>query len=121
MTGALACAGAIAIAAGGVATVARRTFVSGLVAQGIGAALLGAVGLVTLLAGESVGSSFTASFEPHLGIDPLSGSFLLALGLVGVSSLGYATRSLSPTRIRTSGCHAHRPVPPRDDPHAVRP
>ena len=68
MTGALACAGAIAIAAGGVASVARRTFVAGLAAQSAGAALLGVAGLATLLEGDQIGSTFTASFEPGASV-----------------------------------------------------
>lgn len=65
-----------------------------MVLQALGLGLLGIAGGWALLAGRSVGSGFTDAFHPQLGLDPLSGLFLLALGAVGVPAAAYATAAL---------------------------
>jgi len=62
--------------------------------QAVGLALLGVAGGWALIGGRSVGSGFTDGFHPQLGLDPLSGLFLLALGAVGVPAAAYAAAAL---------------------------
>jgi hydrogenase-4 component B len=96
MSGTLLAAGLVVVGAGGVLSVAARTFVAGLAAQAAGIALVGAAGLAVFVSGEELGASFTSAFEPRLGVDPTSGFFLFVLGVVGAPALVFATRYLTP-------------------------
>jgi hydrogenase-4 component B len=93
----LLAAGAGLIGLGALLPALSRRIAAGLWLQAVGAVLLGAVGTWALVSGSTVGSAFTSSFTPQLGVDPLSGTFLLILGLVAAPALIYATGYLSPT------------------------
>ncbi len=69
----------------------------GLTLQALGLVAFGVVGGWTLVTGDALGAGFTSSFAPRLGVDPLSGTFLLILALVGAPALVYATTYLHPT------------------------
>ncbi len=104
MIGALLLAGLAAIAAGGVLTAVRRTFLTGVTLQAIGAAGVGIAGFWALGAGTTTGDGFTNAFELHFGVDGLSGLFLGTLGLIGAPALVFSSRYLQPTaRGRTVG------------------
>ena len=90
-------AGLVGVAVGGVLACACPTFTVGLGVQAIGAGLLAAAGLGTLLTGSEFGASFTSGFEPRFGVDGLSGFFLAVLGVVGACALLFASRSLAVT------------------------
>ena len=47
-------------------------------------------GAVCLLTGRSVGSAFVSSFHPEVGVDPLSGAFLVVVAVVGIPAAAYA-------------------------------
>ena len=97
-------AGLAAIAAGGVLTAVRRTFLTGVTLQAIGAAAVGIAGFWALGAGTTTGDGFTNAFELHFGVDGLSGLFLGTLGLIGAPALVFSSRYLQPTvRGRTVG------------------
>jgi hydrogenase-4 component B len=90
-------AGVVLLALGGVVAGLRRSPAFGLYLQAIGSALVGVAGFWALAAAETAGSAFTSSFEPHLGLDPLSGVFLGMIGLVAAPALVFATAYLAPT------------------------
>ncbi|MFN0153950.1 MAG: proton-conducting transporter membrane subunit [Gaiella sp.] len=98
MTGALVLAGVAVIAVGGAIACARVALVAGLYTQALGAALLGGGGLAALVDGDPAGAAFSGQLEPRLGVDPLSGLFLLTLGVVGAPALVFATRYLERSR-----------------------
>jgi hydrogenase-4 component B len=58
--------------------------------QASGMALVGSVGLIVLIDGESVGAAFGDRIDPAFGVDPLSGFFLLTLAIVAVPALVFA-------------------------------
>jgi hydrogenase-4 component B len=94
--------GVILLALGGVVAGLRRSPATGLYVQATGSALVGIAGFWALVASDTAGSAFTSSFEPHVGLDPLSGVFLGMLGLVATPALVYSTAYLAPsTRSRT--------------------
>ncbi len=94
MTAALLVAGAGALAAGGALALRPAAFAAGLWLQAAGAAAVGAAGFWFLAAGEAAGASFASALEPRVGVDPLSGVFLGALGLVGAPTLVFSLRYL---------------------------
>lgn len=59
--------------------------------QALGLALVGVAGAVCVLDGRSVGSGFVSAFHPEVGIDPLSGVFLVVVAVVGIPAAVYAT------------------------------
>lgn len=65
--------------------------------QTAGVVLLGVAGVVLLVGGESVGAGFRSEVEPALGLDPLSGFFVVVLGVVAVPALAYARNSIPAT------------------------
>jgi hydrogenase-4 component B len=87
-------AGVILLVLGGLVACLRRSPANGLWLQAVGAAAVGVAGFWAFLADTTTGSAFTSSFEPHFGVDPLSGVFLGMLGLVATPSLVYATAYL---------------------------
>ena len=92
----LAVAGSLAVAAGGVLSARRDFLVVGLAAQAAGVVALGAAGAAVLLGAPSVGSAFTGGAGVGLGIDPLTGFFLVTLAVAGVPALIYALGYLPP-------------------------
>jgi hydrogenase-4 component B len=68
--------------------------------QALGLAVLGVAGCTALLTGDGAGSGFTSALRPAVGLDPLSGVFLLALGAAGapaaVAAVAYLPRSAHP-------------------------
>jgi formate hydrogenlyase subunit 3/multisubunit Na+/H+ antiporter MnhD subunit len=88
--GLLALAGALIVGLGGTLTAVKGQLRSGLAVQATGMALLGASGAGVLFGGESLGAPFHEGVSPALGIDPLSGFFLLLLALTAVPTLVYA-------------------------------
>ncbi len=91
---ALALAGAALLALGAVAAGWRLR--AGLAVQAAGSALLGIAGAGVLATGDAVGSSFRIELSPALGIDPLSGFFLVVLAVTAVPTLIYARAYLEP-------------------------
>jgi hydrogenase-4 component B len=89
--------GAAAVGAGGLLTLLRRAFVAGLTVQAVGCLLLAVGGIWSLAADETAGLPFTSAFDPRVGLDGLSGLFLGILGAVGVAALVFATRYLEPS------------------------
>jgi hydrogenase-4 component B len=90
VVGALALAGIVALGIGTLVPVAHRGLRPGLAIQALGIAATGVAGAVALFDGAAAGSAFRSSIDPAFGIDPLTGFFLLALGLVGVPAIVYA-------------------------------
>ena len=84
-------AGIVVLAAGAALAGRRRLLSAGLLLQAAGLAAVGIVGAVALLAGRSAGSGFSSALEPAVGVDPLSGLFLLMIALVGAPAAVYAT------------------------------
>ncbi len=89
-------AGVLLLAAGTGLAPVRDLLRPGLAVQALGAGLVGIAGAWAVIAGETAGSSFTGAFELRVGVDPLSGVFLLALGMVGAPALVHATGYLRP-------------------------
>jgi hydrogenase-4 component B len=90
ISGVMALAGAAGIALGGVLAAWPRRLQVGLAAQSVGMGLLGAAGAVVLIGGRSVGASFGNGLAPALGLDPLSGFFLVVLAISAVPALVFA-------------------------------
>jgi hydrogenase-4 component B len=65
-----------------------------LLSQAVGMAMIGAVGAAVLFGAGPVGARFRGGFSPALGVDRLSGFFLLVLALVAVPALYYARDAL---------------------------
>lgn len=98
MTDALAIvlvAGILVLAAGAAVAGRRPLLSAGLLLQAAGLAAVGVAGAVALLAGRSAGSGFSSALEPAVGVDPLSGLFLLMIALVGAPAAVYATGYLA--------------------------
>jgi hydrogenase-4 component B len=96
VTGLLA-VGLGAVAVGGVASLARRTFTAGIGVQAAGIAVVAVFGFWALATDTTLGAPFTSAFEPRVGVDGLTGLFLGTLGLVGAPALVFSMRYLQPT------------------------
>lgn len=92
---ATALAGAGWLALGGVACALPRGLRPGLAAQTVGATLMGVGGAAVLVRGEPVGAAFRSDVAPALGVDPLSGFFLVVLAITAVPALVFARAYLS--------------------------
>ncbi len=115
-------AGAGLVAVGALTSaLVREPRCAGLWVQAAGAVVLGAVGGWALVTGSSLGSGFTTTFTPRLGIDPLTGAFLLILALVGVPALVFAAGYLRPDRGRPGHRRAQRAVRARPRRCPLRP
>jgi hydrogenase-4 component B len=90
VTGAVLVGGVVLVAVGASIAPFVRTVVPALVVQALGAVLLGSAGAMALWSDTASGAAFTSGFAPRLGVDALSGVFLLALGLVAAPTLVYA-------------------------------
>lgn len=86
----IAVIGAIVLAAGAVAPVARVQLVTVLWLQGIGLALVGLAGGIVFARGIDVGSGFRGGVHPAIGLDPLTGFFLVVIGVTAIPVLVYA-------------------------------
>jgi formate hydrogenlyase subunit 3/multisubunit Na+/H+ antiporter MnhD subunit len=86
----IALAGAGALTLGGIVSALPRGLRAGLIAQTAGTTLLGAAGAAVLFGGDPVGATFHSDVAPALGLDPLSGFFLLVLALTAVPALVFA-------------------------------
>jgi hydrogenase-4 component B len=94
---AAAAVGAGCVAAGGLLGIARGLVV-GLGVQAAGVALLGVAGFAVLADGEPVGAGFRSAVDPALGLDALSGFFLLVLCVIALPALAFARDALPPSR-----------------------
>ena len=93
MTGVVAIllvAGVVVLAAGAALSTLRRLLAPGLLVQAAGLAAVGVAGGLALLGGRSAGSGFSSALEPAVGVDPLSGLFLLMIALVAAPAAVYA-------------------------------
>ncbi|HKH17360.1 MAG TPA: proton-conducting transporter membrane subunit [Solirubrobacteraceae bacterium] len=88
--GAFALAGAGVLALGGVTAARPRRLGAGLATQAVGTGLLGLSGAGVLFGDQAVGAAFRSDVEPALGLDPLSGFFLLVLAITVVPALVFA-------------------------------
>ena len=75
---------------GACVAVSARLVRAALAAQALGLVLVGAAGAACLLADRRVGSGFENGFHPAVGIDPLSGAFLVVVAVVGAPAAVYA-------------------------------
>jgi len=89
--GVTAVAGVAALAGGALLAASARWRTAALGVQALGLALVGVAGAWCLLAGRSVGSGFTSGFHPEVGIDPLSGFFIVVVVVIAVPAALYAT------------------------------
>jgi hydrogenase-4 component B len=81
-------AGAAMVALGGVVTAVRLR--RGTALQAAGMTALAVAGGIALFGEESIGASFRSGVSPALGVDPLTGFFLVVLGLTAVPALVFA-------------------------------
>ena len=88
--GLIALIGVGVLVSGAVVCALRGGLGAGLVAQAVGVALLGVAGAVPLLGGPDLGAGFRSTIAPALGIDGLSGFFLVVLAITAVPTLVFA-------------------------------
>jgi hydrogenase-4 component B len=86
----IASGGVAVLALGGVAAAWPRRLGAGLALQALGTGLLGVSGAGLLLEDRAVGAAFRSDVAPALGLDPLSGFFLLVLAITAVPALVFA-------------------------------
>ncbi len=89
-----AIAGAVLIGLGVLAPLLTGRIRAALWLQMLGILALGLVGAVVFASGSTLGSGFQDKVSPSVGIDPLSGFFLLTLAIVALPALGFALGSL---------------------------
>lgn len=92
-----AAAGVATIAVAGGCALSGRLLGRALLLAAAGLAAVGVAGAWSLAAGRTAGGAFRSAIEPALGIDPLTGFFLLVLAVVGVPALVYASGTLPGT------------------------
>ena len=85
--------GGVLIGVGSVLPIVSRLRI-GLYCQMLGIAAIGIAGAAAFLSSRVVGATFSSSIKPALGVDSLSGFFLLTLAVVALPALLYATSSL---------------------------
>jgi hydrogenase-4 component B len=99
----VALAGVAGLALGGALAAWPHRLVSGLAMQAAGTALLGIAGASVLVGGGTLGSGFHSGIAPAVGLDPLSGFFLLVLAVTSVPALifagAYVPRGPSPRAV----------------------
>ena len=89
-TAAIAIAGVAGLTLGGVIAAWPGRVGAGFATQAAGVALLGASGASVLVGGDAVGAGFRSGIAPALGLDPLSGFFVLVLAVTAVPALVFA-------------------------------
>ena len=87
---AAALAGALALAGGGVASALRGGLRAGLALQFAGVALLGGAGAAVLGGDGTIGAAFGSDLAPALGVDRLSGFFLVVLAVTALPAIAFA-------------------------------
>lgn len=87
---AIALAGVAALAFGGLLAAWPGRLGPGFGLQAIGTALLGAAGTGVLAGDTEIAAGFRSDVAPALGLDPLSGFFLLVLAITAVPTLVFA-------------------------------
>ncbi len=92
---AIALSGAGLVAVGALVCALPGCLRAGLIGQTVGTALLGVGGAAVLFGGDPVGAAFRSDVAPALGIDRLSGFFLLVLAMAAVPALVFARAYLS--------------------------
>jgi len=95
--GLVALIGVAMLAAGALAPCARIPVAAALWCQGIGLALAGAAGAVVLAGHAAVGSAFRSGIHPGVGIDALTGFFLVVIAVAALPVLVYAAGYLPGT------------------------
>jgi len=90
VTAAIALAGVTGLALGGMIAAWPGRVSLGLATQAAGTALLGLGGAIVLIGPHAVGAGFRSGIAPALGLDPLSGFFLLVLAVTAVPALIFA-------------------------------
>jgi hydrogenase-4 component B len=90
VSGAICIVGACVLLGGACLAGSTRRVREGLLLQAVGATLAGIAGGAVLWNGHTVGAAFRSGTHPALGIDGLSGVFLLMLGIVCGPVLVYA-------------------------------
>jgi hydrogenase-4 component B len=93
----IALAGAVTLALGGIVAVLPGRLRAALGLQTVGMAVLGVAGLVALTDGRPAGAAFRSDISPALGLDGLSGFFLLVLAVTAVPTLVFARGYLDET------------------------
>lgn len=93
LAGVSAIAGACLIALGGMAAFGRARN-RGLDIQIAGVCFLALAGLIVFWSGPAVGADFRSGIDPALGLDPLSGFYLVVLCVVAAPALLFARASL---------------------------
>ncbi len=76
--------------AGAIVAGATRSVREAMLLQAAGATLLGIAGGLVLWSGDAVGARFGGGIHPELGVDRLSGVFLLMLGIASGPVLVFA-------------------------------
>jgi hydrogenase-4 component B len=94
---ALVLAAVSATIAGTLSAGVSRSPRAGLMTQSVGMVLLGIAGAWVLVSGHTVGAGFSSDVRPALGIDGLSGFFLLVVAVVGAPATLFARDSLTAT------------------------
>jgi hydrogenase-4 component B len=85
--------GAGCVAAGGVVALVRRVTL-GLALQAAGVVVLAAVGIGVFVDGAPIGAPFRSTVDPALGLDALSGFFVLVMCVIALPALAFAHDSL---------------------------
>jgi hydrogenase-4 component B len=97
VSGALVLAGAFAVVLGALSAGVSGSPRVGLAAQSVGMVLLGVGGAWVLFSGHAVGAGFRGDVQPALGLDGLSGFFVLVVAVVGAPAALFARDSLDAT------------------------
>ena len=96
---AILCVGGVTgVTCGAVVALGTARWRAALLLQAAGMAAVGAAGAAVLFAGAAIGAPFRSDYAPALGIDRLSGFFLMVLALIAVPALVYARDALGDGR-----------------------
>ena len=93
----LAIFGALVLATGACLPILRVPIARALWLQGIGLTLTGLAGAIVFGRGTHVGAGFRGGIHPGLGIDPLSGFFLVVIAVTAIPVVVYAAGYLRGT------------------------
>ena len=93
----LAIIGIIVLAAGALLPIVRVPITAALWLQGTGLALTGLAGAIAFVRDTHVGAGFRSGLHPGLGVDPLSGFFLVVIAVTAIPVLVYASGYLPGT------------------------
>jgi hydrogenase-4 component B len=86
----IALAGAVTLALGGIVAALPGRLRVALTVQAVGMAALGVAGMGELAGGHPAGAPFRSGISPALGLDGLSGFFLVVLAVTAVPTLVFA-------------------------------